>query len=559
MPSKRSAAAAGRPSRLRGFSRVLWALPPSTPSPPVRLGVPLASFVAFTWVASAVLAFTVMTWSEPWIAAGLAGLLVLGMAAYAVPSFGGVQARWAASGFFHLAFSFTIGPPAILTMAVAESLGVVPRRRPGAFRTAANISNHFLADTAAWEAFHLVAGNSPHALILALAGVAGAFSEAIVNRLVLMTELGLAHEPASIRGWLFNLAQSLPMVVPFGITASGATVLYHDEGTWGIVTLLLPLAIVQWSMVTLARRAHEQALADEAQRRDREGLLRREAQALRRAADASEVERKRIAADLHDSVIQDVTGLLLRSSAMLGRLSDGDADIWSRERVEAFLNYTRDLAGGAVQELRTLMIELAPPLLDEEGLASALRQLLTRLDREQISWVLECTEEPLDQRHQRLVYRVVQEALRNVVKHAQCHSVWVVVQPHGGRLVASIRDDGRGFSAAERADRRKKGHAGLGLLVQTVHDGGGQLTITSVRGKGTTLRLVIPMLPSPAPDEGEDGTGASPGRDATSAGHGHDDDGDADGQSSEPGSSVTGRSRVHKPAERTRVTSVSTP
>jgi signal transduction histidine kinase len=349
------------------------------------------------------------------------------------------------------------------------------------------------------------------------------------------------------------------MVVPFGITASGATVLYHDEGTWGIVTLLLPLAIVQWSMVTLARRAHEQALVEEAQRREREGLLRREAQALRRAANASEVERKRIAADLHDSVIQDVTGLLLRSSAMLGRLSDGDADIWSRERVEAFLNYTRDLAGGAVQELRTLMIELAPPLLDEEGLASALRQLLTRLDREQISWVLECTEEPLDQRHQRLVYRVVQEALRNVVKHAECHSVWVVVQPHGGRLVASIRDDGRGFSAAERADRRKKGHAGLGLLVQTVHDGGGQLTITSVRGKGTTLRLVIPMLPSPAPDEGEDGTGASPGRDATSAGHGHDDDGDADGQSSEPGSSVTGRSRVHKPAERTRVTSVSTP
>ena len=133
------------------------------------------------------------------------------------------------------------------------------------------------------------------------------------------------------------------------------------------------------------------------------------------------MERKRIAADLHDSVIQDVTGLLLRSSAMLGRLSDGDAEIWSRERVEAFLNYTRDLAGGAVQELRTLMIELAPPLLDEEGLASALRQLLTRLDREQISWVLECTEEPLDQRHQRLVYRVVQEALRNVVKHAQCH------------------------------------------------------------------------------------------------------------------------------------------
>jgi signal transduction histidine kinase len=268
------------------------------------------------------------------------------------------------------------------------------------------------------------------------------------------------------------------------------------------------------------------------------------------------VERKRIAADLHDSVIQDVTGLLLRSSAMLGRLSDGDSDVWSRERVEGFLNYTRDMAGGAVQELRTLMIELAPPLLDEEGLASALRQLLTRLDREQISWVLECTEESLDQRHQRLVYRVVQEALRNIVKHAQCHSVWVRVRPQGGRLVASIRDDGRGFSAAERADRRKKGHAGLGLLAQTVHDGGGELTITSVRGKGTTLRLVIPMLPSPTL-EGEGGEGA--GVSAASDGRGHGDDGDADGQAAESRPPVRARARSRKPTERAGATSVTAP
>ena len=127
-------------------------------------------------------------------------------------------------------------------------------------------------------------------------------------------------------------------------------------------------------------------------------------------------------------------------------------------------------------------------------------------------------------------------------------------------MVASIRDDGRGFSAAERADRRKKGHAGLGLLGQTVRDGGGELTITSVRGKGTTLRLVIPMLPSPALEgEGGDGAGASPTPDATPAGHEHVDDGDADGQAAEPGPSVTGRSRVRKPPERTPGTSVSAP
>ncbi len=533
-------------------------MPESARMQPVQVRPRLVAFVIATWLGSAMLALTVMSWRNgDWVAAAVAGPLVAAMAAFAIPRFGAIRGIWSASGFFHLAFSFAIGPPAILTMAIGQAAGSAVRRHPGAVRTIFNAGDHFLADTAAWLVFSHAAGPNSGVISLALGGAAGAVAESMVNLSLLAAVVRLAGEPSGFRRWLRTLVGTVFIALLFGITAAGATLLYRDEKTFGIVTLLLPLALVQGSLVTLARRAHEQALADEAQRREREGLLRREAQALRRAADASEVERKRIAADLHDSVIQDVTGLLLRSSAMLGRLSDGDAEIWSRERVEAFLNYTRDLAGGAVQELRTLMIELAPPLLDEEGLASALRQLLTRLDREQISWVLECTEEPLDQRHQRLVYRVVQEALRNVVKHAQCHSVWVVVQPHGGRLVASIRDDGRGFTAAERADRRKKGHAGLGLLVQTVRDGGGRLTISSVRGKGTTLRLVIPMLRSPAPDQGEDATGAAPDRDANSAGHGHVEDGDADDRSSEPGPSVTGRSRVHRPPEPTRATSVS--
>jgi signal transduction histidine kinase len=515
-------------------------------------------FVTVTWLVAVMLALTVMPWTRDhdWVAAAVAGPLVAVMAAYAIPSFGGIQGRWSASGFFHLAFSFAIGPPAILTMAIGQSVGSAVRRRPGSFRTIFNMGDHFLADTAAWLVFSHAGGPSLGVIPLALAGAAGAVAESIVNLSLLGAVVSLAGEPSEFRRWLQSLFNTASIALLFGITAAGATLLYRDEGTFGIVSLLLPLALVQGSLVTLARRTHEQALVDEARRREREGLLRREAQALRRAADASEVERKRIAADLHDSVIQDVSGLFIRSSALLGRLSDGDADVWSRERVDAFLHYTRDLAGEAVQELRTLMIELAPPLLDEEGLASALRQLLTRLDREQISWVLECTEERLDRRHQRLVYRVVQEALRNIVKHAQCHSVWVTVRLQGGRLVASIRDDGRGFSAAERADRRKKGHAGLRLLGQTVRDGGGELTITSAPGKGTTLRLVIPMLPSPTL-EGEGGRRA--GVSAASDSREHGDEGDADGQAAESKPPVTARARSRKSPERAGATSVPLP
>jgi signal transduction histidine kinase len=542
------------------FGRALWALPEWAPTRPVRVRPPLVLFVAATWVAAGLLALMVTPWRGDWGAAAVAGPLVAVMAAYAIPTFGGVQGRWSASGFFHLAFSFAIGPPAILAMAIGQSAGSALRRRPGAFRTIFNVGDHFLADTAAWLVFRHAVGTDPGAIVLALGGAAGAVAETIVNHSLLAAVVSLAGEPSEFRRWLGTLVRTSAIALLFGITAAGATLLYKKEGTFGIVSLLLPLALVQGSLVTLARRTHEQALAEEAQRREREGLLRREARALRRAADASEVERKRIAADLHDSVIQDVTGLLLRSSALLGRLSDGDSAVSSPEGVEAFLSYTRELAGGAVQELRTLMIELAPPLLDEEGLSSALRQLLTRLDREQISWVLECTEEPLDQRHQRLVYRVVQEALRNVVKHAQCHSVWVNVRPQGGRLIASIRDDGRGFSAAERADRRKKGHAGLGLLGQTVRDGGGELTITSVRGKGTTIKLSIPMLPS-RPSEDADAGRPMPGLGPVEA----PDDGGSDGQmdadlrGAEAGPPAAGRPGSRSPSGRARLSTTSTP
>jgi signal transduction histidine kinase len=476
---------------------------------PVRVGAGLTVFVIATWLGSLGLGVLVMPWHGDWVAAGVAALLVAAMAAYAVPSFGGVNRRWSASGFFHLAFSFTVGPPAILAMAIGESLGFAVRRRPGLFRTAFNLSDHFLADSSAWVVFQAVAALHVHPLTvdplrLAAAGIAGSIAEAIVNRALLTMTMRLAHEPSTLSTALRNLSQSIPIVLPFGITAAAAVLLYGKEGTWGIVTLLMPIAMVQASMVALSRRAHEKTQAQEREARALRGeakASRVAADALRRAGEASEVERKRIAADLHDSVIQDVSGLLFRSSAMLGRLSDGDASVWSREGVEEFLSYTHGLAAEAVRELRTLMVELAPPLLDQEGLASALRQLLTRLDREQITWELQCCEDPLDQRHQRLVYRVVQEALRNVIQHAQCHTVWVTVRVDGDRLLASIRDDGRGFSAAERAERRKKGHAGLGLLVQTARDGGGEVSITSHPGRGTRVELSVPMLPAPLMDE----------------------------------------------------------
>ena len=506
----------------------LWEMPPTPPVPPVRVRGRQGAFVAALWIAGGALATWVMPWHGDWAAGAIAAMLVAAMAAYAVASFGGVNARWSASGFFHLAFSFAIGPPAILAMAVGESLGSTARRRAGLFRTLFNIADHFLADTAAWLVFRAVAGPHPGVALLAVAGVLGAMAESSVNRSLIAAVTWLVGLGSGPRRWLANLATSTAFVVPFGMTAAGATLLYRSEGTFGILTLVLPLAIVQGALVALARSAHAYAVAQETRAREREALLRERAEASQRAVDASETERHRIAADLHDSVIQDVSGLFITASALERCLVDDDDAAWAHNNVLRFVRASKELAAASVQELRTLMVELAPPLLDEEGLGSAIRQLLTRLDRDGLRWVLECTDEALDNRQQRVVYRCIQEALRNVVKHAKCRTVWITVRIADASILASVRDDGRGFTPDERIQRRRRGHVGLGLLEETVRHSGGQLVVTSAPGQGTTVRVALPLVsaedvePEPPPEPGtEDGSTAIPRTTRTARARGH--------------------------------------
>ncbi len=487
----------------------VWDLPDWAPQRPVLLRPGLVAFVAGLWVLAGGLA-VVVPWNGDPAAAVVAGVVVGGMAAYAIPAFGGVQGQWSASGFFNLAFSYTIGPPAIVAMALGQSAGSALRRRPGTFRTIFNVANHLLENTAAWYVFHHFVAGGPVAAELALRGAAGGVAASIVNVSLLAAVVSLAGEPSRFWDWVRSLGKQMPLAAMFGVTAAGATLLYAAERTFGIVTLLLPLAMVQGALVMLARRTHEHATEQEAQARERERLLRSEARAsrvaaaaLQRAATAAEDERHRIAADLHDGVIQDVYGLFMTAGALGMRLADGDGPAWSRESVRRFVDYSKQVAAGASRDLRALMVELAPPLLDKEGLAAALRLILVRLDREGIAWVLDCTEDRMEPRQQRLVHRVVLEAVRNVIKHARASQVRVTVRPVGEGLVASVRDEGVGFSPDTRAHRRQQGHNGLGLLERTVRDGGGRLSIQSADGHGTTVTLVLPVLLPPAADDGD--------------------------------------------------------
>jgi signal transduction histidine kinase len=240
-----------------------------------------------------------------------------------------------------------------------------------------------------------------------------------------------------------------------------------------LVVLLLPLA---WS---LARRLQREHAA-------REALL-------RRALNASELERRRIAADLHDGILQDLTGAAFAISAAGERLPATEAS--ARTRVEQAAATCRS----AVRKLRSMLVEIYPPRLRDAGLESALADLLTPLEERGVDTELEVSAARLPDDAEALLFRAAQEAIRNVMAHANATSVQVVVGARcgggegRGEATLLVSDDGAGFSDAEAAAREREGHLGLRLLGDLAADAGGELTIESHVGRGTTVRVRVPL------------------------------------------------------------------
>ena len=199
------------------------------------------------------------------------------------------------------------------------------------------------------------------------------------------------------------------------------------------------------------------------------------------ALHAQEQERARVARDLHDEVNQSLTGLLLRLEA---------ARAEAPPSLEPELAETKALANQAMFELLRLARQLRPTALDDLGLAAALAGQVEQLGRGELeaSFRADGDFSDLGDDPQLVVYRVAQEALSNAARHAGAERVEVALRrrPDGG-VELSVADDGRGF-AFEQAERGL-GIAGMrerALLV------GGELTIESRPGAGTTVRLFVP-------------------------------------------------------------------
>jgi signal transduction histidine kinase len=238
----------------------------------------------------------------------------------------------------------------------------------------------------------------------------------------------------------------------------------------GLVLLYLVQAPLAYRMATRLRAAQEQ----------REQLL-------LSSLGASDKERRRIASDLHDGVVQGLAG----ASYTLSAVADRARAAGSAELADTAASTAVELRRW-VRELRSLVVTITPPALHEQGLDASLSDLASTLEARGVSVSVQVPEDlDLDEATETLVYRVAQEGVRNVVKHAEATRVQLSLRQRPGCLVLEIADDRRGMDPAA-AGARRRGSLGLELLRALVAEHEGTLVVGPAAGGGTTLVMELP-------------------------------------------------------------------
>jgi signal transduction histidine kinase len=200
-------------------------------------------------------------------------------------------------------------------------------------------------------------------------------------------------------------------------------------------------------------------------------------------------ERQRLARELHDSVSQSLYGIGLGTHTVLELLERNGAEKITAELRPA-LTYTLSLAKAALAEMRALIFELRPESLEVEGLIPALARLGEVLQaRREVTVEMVLEREPtLPVAAKEALYRIAQEALNNVAKHAQASVVTIRLTGGEDGTALEIGDDGIGFDPQGQFP----GHLGLQSMRERVEGAGGSLAVTSAPGRGTTIRARIP-------------------------------------------------------------------
>jgi two-component system, NarL family, sensor histidine kinase UhpB len=208
---------------------------------------------------------------------------------------------------------------------------------------------------------------------------------------------------------------------------------------------------------------------------------------------AQEDERKRIARELHDEAGQALTALIIGLERGEQQMP-GEHLARPRETVARL----RDLAVQTLDEIRNLAHDLRPSLLDDLGLVAAIRWyartcsarggLTVEVDVDGLA-----EGDRLGSEVETTVFRIVQEGLTNVLKHAAAEHAWVRVRRDGRELVVEVEDDGRGVGAFDQDEGDRRGRLGLFGMVERARLLGGSIEIGPRTGGGTALRLIVPI------------------------------------------------------------------
>ncbi len=214
---------------------------------------------------------------------------------------------------------------------------------------------------------------------------------------------------------------------------------------------------------------------------------------------AQEEERRRVALELHDESSQNLTALLVYTEVLSQSLQDlpeTTISIDGRKQLNKELQHLASLTQHTLENIRTLAQQLRPSVLDDLGLQAAFRWLAED-SRERLNLLvelhLEGVRDTQRQHHQSALYettlfRIAQESLTNVARHANAQHVSISLMQDEQHMCLQVRDDGRGFDAAQRP-------TGLGIngMRERAALLGGTLTISSQPGRGTTVEAVLPV------------------------------------------------------------------
>jgi two-component system, NarL family, sensor kinase len=243
-----------------------------------------------------------------------------------------------------------------------------------------------------------------------------------------------------------------------------------------LIGALLLLQLLQLPLAyRMARTLHDN-------RQEREALL-------LRALAASDTERRRIASDLHDGVVQDLAGTSYALAAAADRI-DGTAG----PEVSGALRDGAKQTRRSIRQLRSLLVDIYPPDLHRAGLAAALSDLVAPLESRGVRARVDLPPGlRLEPEAEALMFRTAQEALRNVMAHSNAEHVDVSVCLENSHAGLTIADDGRGFTPDVAEAAREDGHLGLRVLQDMARDAGGKLDIDSEPGRGTRVLLEVPV------------------------------------------------------------------